>query len=153
MNSPCSVTYLARMGGGTYHHKTFHSTFLRQHRVQLVQGPWQCHRDAACASSSVCQHRQATVPALLHTAALGGQFSSAVGPTVSLLPRKTQWGIFPLPLSSPVAPVQGKGWTLWEKPWCWAGSTEGPGSAASNGKPPVPWRKLTHNDGDWKLWV
>lgn len=64
-------------------------------------------QDAAPASSSLCQHRPATVPALLDTAALGGQFSRAVGPTDSLLPRKTQWGISPLPLSSPAATVQG----------------------------------------------
>lgn len=104
---PCSVTYLARLGEGTHHHKTLPSAFLWQHTVQLVQGPWQCHRMLRPPSSSVCQHRRATVPALLDTAALGGQFSSAVGPTVRLLSRKTQGGIFPLPLSSPVAPIQG----------------------------------------------
>lgn len=92
-------------------------------------------QDTAPANSSLCQHRPATVPALLDTAALGGQFSRAVGPTDSLLPRKTQW-VYPLFLSPPQQPLsKALGWTLWEQPWCWAGSTESPGSAASNGKP------------------
>lgn len=142
MNSPCPVTYLARMGEGVC------TTKHRQHTVRLVHGPWQCHRMLHPASSSVCQHRWAPVPALLSTAALGGQFSSAVGPTVKLLSRNTQGGIFPLPLSSPVAPVQGTRLDTERNPG--AGLAAQKVRALQQVMGNQPW---THNDGDWKLWV
>lgn len=106
MNSPCSVTYLARMGGGTYHHKTFHSTFLWQHTVQPVHGPWQCYRMLHLpAALSASTGEPLCLPS--STQLLWEGNSAAVGPTVSQLPRKTPWGIFPLSLPSIVTLVQG----------------------------------------------
>lgn len=95
-------------------------------------------QDAALASSSGCQHGRATVPAHLATAALGGQFSSAVPPTINLLPRKTQWGIFPLPISSPAAPVQGSRLNTVRAVLVLGWQCRRSSSTESNGKPAYP---------------
>lgn len=146
MNSPCSVTYLARMGGGTYHHKTFHSTFLWQHTVQLVQGPWQCHRMlhvpaplSASTGEPLC---------LPFSTQLLWEGSPAVQWVLQLVcfPERFIEG-YSLFLCPPQYSLyKATGWTLWEQAWCWAGSTEGPGSAASHGKPAYP---LSEADTQW----
>lgn len=95
-------------------------------------------QDAALASFSVCWHGWATVPAHLDTAALGGQFSRAVPPTINLPPRKTQWGIFPLPLSSPAGPVQSSRLNTVRATLVLGWQCRRSSSAASNGKPAYP---------------
>lgn len=103
-------------------------------------------QDAACASSSVCQHRWATVPAFSTQLLWEGSPAAQWVLQLVCFPETFIQG-YSLFLCPPQYSLyKATGWTLWEQTWCWAGSTEGPGSAASHGKPAYP---LSEADTQW----
>lgn len=111
MNLPCSMTYLARTGKGTYRSKTFRLAAHGPTWARTVAVPAEYYTLPTPPSASTREPPCLPSPP---PAALQGQYGSAAGPTVRLLSRKAQGGIFPSsspsPALWPLSKAQGGGW-------------------------------------------